>query len=706
MTIYQMTATFGKLQHETLTLKPGLNVITASNEWGKSTWCAFLCAMLYGLDTRAKSTKSNLADKERFAPWSGAPMSGRIDLNWNGRDITIERTTKQRIPMGEFRAYETATGVQVPELTAQNCGEMLLGVEESVFRRAGFIRQAELPVTQDESLRQRLNALVTTGDDTGRAQHLAQELKDLRNRCRYNRSGLLPQAEEERDTLEKQLEELTALSRNSARLKTQLEEIGSWLAQLYNHRQALAYQAAQEGAARLSKAETVRKNAEFRQSQCREACQGLPSREEAEKTIRDLRSLREDWSAILREQQEQPQKPRQPELPQPFSGMTPEEGMEMIRGDTKDLRMAKSTAGQRILIIMGVLGLLAAGGLCFLMAYIFAAVAGIASLVALVWGLWDVISARTKVRALQKKYGSAEPKRWAEPIQQFSQEWAAYEDALREYKEITSDLEVRLLVLRKRREALCGQQEPEKLIDQWQHVIELRDAADAADREARQAAEHCTAIQSMIKPAKKPSEPDHLTQSQEETDNLLAECTEEQQRLQNRLGQYQGRMETLGDARLLEKQLEQKKTRIAQLEDTYAALTIAQETLQQATQELQRRFAPRITRRAQELLSQMTGGRYSSILMLSDFSLEMNAQEEDTPRSSLWRSDGTIDQLYLALRLAVAEELTPDAPLVLDDVLVRFDDQRMKAAMELFKKLGKSRQIICFTCHKRESAVL
>ena len=41
-----MTATFGKLNHETLTLKPGLNVIQAPNEWGKSTWCAFLLAML------------------------------------------------------------------------------------------------------------------------------------------------------------------------------------------------------------------------------------------------------------------------------------------------------------------------------------------------------------------------------------------------------------------------------------------------------------------------------------------------------------------------------------------------------------------------------------------------------------------------------------------------------------------------------------
>ena len=64
MKIYKMTATFGKLQHETLTLKPGLNVITAPNEWGKSTWCAFLAAMLYGLDTRAKSTKSSLADQQ------------------------------------------------------------------------------------------------------------------------------------------------------------------------------------------------------------------------------------------------------------------------------------------------------------------------------------------------------------------------------------------------------------------------------------------------------------------------------------------------------------------------------------------------------------------------------------------------------------------------------------------------------------------
>ena len=180
MKIYSMTATFGKLENQTLTLQPGLNVIAAPNEWGKSTWCAFLVNMLYGLETRVKTTKTAIADKDRYAPWSGSPMSGRIDLHWDGRDITIERWSKGRTPMGEFRAYETQTGMEVAELTATTCGEMLLGVERSVFLRSGFLRLTDLPVTEDESLRRRLNALVTTGDESGAADVLGQKLKDLK----------------------------------------------------------------------------------------------------------------------------------------------------------------------------------------------------------------------------------------------------------------------------------------------------------------------------------------------------------------------------------------------------------------------------------------------------------------------------------------------------------------------------------------------
>ena len=139
MKIYSMTATFGKLNHDTLTLKPGLNVIEAPNEWGKSTWCAFILAMLYGIDTSSRSKKDFLPDKEHYAPWSGAPMSGRMDICWNGRDITIERSTKGRSIFGQFKAYETESGIEVAELTAANCGQMLLGVEQSVLDRKSVV---------------------------------------------------------------------------------------------------------------------------------------------------------------------------------------------------------------------------------------------------------------------------------------------------------------------------------------------------------------------------------------------------------------------------------------------------------------------------------------------------------------------------------------------------------------------------------------
>ena len=54
------------------------------------------------------------------------------------------------------------------------------------------------------------------------------------------------------------------------------------------------------------------------------------------------------------------------------------------------------------------------------------------------------------------------------------------------------------------------------------------------------------------------------------------------------------------------------------------------------------------------------------------------------------------------MRLAVADALIPGAPLVLDDALVRFDDQRLQATMEVLKDAAENRQVILFTCHSRE----
>ena len=321
MRIYSMTATFGKLDGQTLTLQPGLNVIHAPNEWGKSTWCAFLCAMLYGIDTRQRTSKDLLADKERYAPWSGKPMSGRMEICWEGRDITIERSTQGRVVFGNFRAYETATGLPVPQLTAENCGEILLGVEKSVFTRASFIRLSELPVTQDEALRRRLNALVTTGDESDASDTLAQKLKELKNACRHNKTGLLPQAQEQRSQLQAKLSRLQELQAQTQTLGQQQAQLEQQTKQLNNHLTALACEAAREHTRQVQQANGAKEDA-ARQLQLLEAqCQDLPSSMEAQARLEELQKLQQELIRLQTWELSLPLQPEQPHQTAPFYGM-------------------------------------------------------------------------------------------------------------------------------------------------------------------------------------------------------------------------------------------------------------------------------------------------------------------------------------------------------------------------------------------------
>ena len=702
MRIYRMTATFGKLEHETLTLVPGMNIITAPNEWGKSTWCAFLLAMLYGLDTRGKTTKTALADKERYAPWSGSPMSGRIDLRWQGKDITIERTTKGRIPMGEFRAYETETGVTVSQLNSRNCGEMLLGVEQTVFRRAGFIRLSDLPVTQDDALRRRLNALVTTGDESGDGERLARELKELKNRCRYNRTGLLPQAEGEREMLEGKLQELDGLEQQCRKLEARIGEAKSGIRELENHKAALEYAQAETGARHLEDAREAWNQAELNLAELETDFSTLPSREEAEEKLRQLKIFREQWDSAQMEAGILPELPQPPEPEEPFRGLTEEETMEMVRKDILAYEDCWDTPVLWIFWILGTIGAAAAACLFFMADWPYGLIALSIALLIFGVGLWKRNSMLQQVRYYEEKYGSDHPDQWMNLVRCHEKALKLYRKGLLEYQQARGDLDSRLAVLEKQKESLCGAQTPEETTEFWQNILHRWEEYHRIRREVQRTENHYRMLQDMAKPVRCPDMEDNMTYSAQETDRLLTDAREELQRLSSRLGQYQGRMETLGRREELQKQLTQTANRIVQLEQTYAALSLALETLAEAKLELQRRFAPRISGRARELLAEMTEGRYDRLTLSEDFSLLAGTGEENALQSILWRSDGTVDQLYLALRLAVAEELTPGAPLVLDDALVRFDDTRLKAALKILKDISRDKQVILFTCQSRE----
>ena len=691
-----MTATFGKLEHQTLILEPGLNILHAPNEWGKSTWCAFLVTMLYGLDTRERTTKATLADKERYAPWSGSPMSGRIDLCWQNRNITIERSSKGRTPMGVFRAYETDSGLDIPELTATNCGQMLLGVERSVFSRAGFLRLSDMSVTNDENLRHRLNALVTTGDDSGEAEALEQKLKDLKNRCRYNKSGLLPQAENYRDDLKSRLDQFSSLTAQYNGLQTRRQETDGRILTLENHLTALHYAAAQEDFRRVEAATQSWAGAKDRLNQCKIACQNLPTAQQAQEKLTFLSELRVEQDRIREQELQLPPQPEPIPVPTPFLGMTPEQAAEQAQSDAAAMPKATKSSVP-IQLWLGLLGAIAGVALT-----IFLPLVGVPVLCAAVALLALGLSTRSRQRknqtaaqALVNRYGTEDTACWLALARDYEQGWADYQNRLEQYRRSRWAFE-------ESRKALEQRMENVPPSAHWQAVLESWQALEQAEQETDRAQHHLEALQAMARTAQAPTQPDSLTLTEEQTRLQLRQARLEQDQLGEIMGRCQGQMKALGSEEAVRRDLEKAIQRVEELERTYAALDRALQTLNLAKIELQRRFAPRITQQAQELFRDLTDGRYDRMTLAQDLSVQAGAQGEDVLRSPLYRSDGTTDQLYLALRLAVARELTPEAPLILDDALVRFDDTRLSAAMDILRQEAQHKQVILFTCQTRE----
>ena len=604
MKLRKLTATFGCLDHATLEFSDGMTLIGAPNGSGKSTWCAFLRTMLYGMDTRQRDRKGIPADKNRYRPWSGAPMEGLLVCEHEGRVVELRRPSQSGVPMGDFSAVDAATGLPLPELSADTVGEILTGVSREVFDRSVFLRQTGLAVSPSQELERRITALVSSGDEDVSWTDADSQLKAWQRRRRYHRSGLLPQLEEE----ERQL--LDSQSETGA-LREALSEVQGRASSL--RRQLDQWEGGREPVSR-----------EALQRRYEEAQADL---EAAEERVRRLQSEADH-----------------PDYEEP------EELSQEVQEIQDDLRSRRHMMAGFILVVL--LLTLAIVGVYVLPRYdipyvpvewkeipefplIFSA-----ALVAVLWLLVLIFSTLKSI------------------------------SDYRDQKELSK---VRAL------------REEGTLRDAHQsHVLE------AALIQRDQARTYFEAIREQGGP--------YLPPEAEACRSSLHKAEEE-------LARLRGQLQAIGDPVLIDARLDEIREQSERLETDYVALDIAMDALRQADAQLQARFSPHLSKRAGDYFLQLTGGQYDQVSLTR--SLEVTVRETgglaDLPLSML--SQGTVDQLYLALRLAVADLLLPrpdTAPLVLDDALMTFDDSRLELALDCLAGLARNRQVILFTCQHRE----
>ncbi|MBQ1280980.1 MAG: hypothetical protein IIY16_01890 [Oscillospiraceae bacterium] len=722
MRIKHMHAVFGRLDHAELELGEGLNILELPNESGKSTWCAFLLAMFYGIDTAERAAKGVLPAKTKYKPWSGAAMEGRIELEWNGRDITIERTSKGRIPLGEFRAYETASGLPVRELTAANCGSTLLGVEKGVFERSAFLRQSGLAVSQDSALERRLGALVSSGEETVSYIATEQRLRDRRNACRHNQTGELPRTEALLASAEDKLAQIRRQQAELVSLRAEEEQLTAAITQSETILRGLR---AAENRKKREMLEQVKAQSLALAAAADTAAQTAASLPDEETLI----AWRQTWAQLQAERRALPvdavQLPQQPEVPAVFAGKQPDEIRAEAAAAVRDHETYAAAAVPQkqpmpwLAICAAVIAaVLAAIG------YLLYAIAPLA-LGACALGLWmrsrnadrrEAETAAFEAEQLLRRYDADSP----QALLQKAEHTAA---RLERWHADLAQAEAEQTKRREQAESLL--QREQAWLEKWdialgncssdpaaafEAALACRRTAERARQEADRAALQYAALEKTM-PAEDTEAPaPEVSPERYNASDIAAKKAAAEQRLgdvRHRLAVGLGHIGALGDPAELESVREQAEERIARLRRQHRALTLAMDTLAAANDALQTRFAPQISRRAAEIMHTLTDGRYEQVLLDRTLAIEARETGAVAAHALPTLSQGTADQLYLAVRLSICDAVLPaDAPVVLDDALANFDDARAACAVKLLAQLGADRQILLFTCQSRENMIL
>ena len=634
MMIKRLDATFGKLEGESLELHDGLNVISAPNESGKSTWCAFVRAMLYGVDSSERQKAGFLPDKMRFAPWSGSAMQGSMQLESGGKDITITRTTKTAsAPMREFSAVYTGTSVSVEGLNGNNVGEMLTGVSRDVFRRSAFVEQGKVAVTHSAELEKRISAIVSSGDEDCSFTEADGRLRQWQRKRRFNRHGRLPELEDELSHKKQLLAELSDAAQQRENMSAELERAKQECERIE--------------AEVIESRKVVRKEALSSLQGVRNEVNAATERHDKAAERRD--SCRAALCACA------------------IGERKPEEAKAEVKTDLENSMKLKERSERKsspvlAIILMILCGALVAAGFLLpdlmIHAFIAAAVAlaaGIALFIRASRRKTEKYEAAKQRRKILAKYKAESEDDIAASIDEYLELYKNYAEAQRAEKESAEAL----AVVRRRQE-----QAESKTLTQLDFT--------GGDNQAAQLSRRLT--------------------------EARAKCS----RISAQMAEHSGRLAAMGDPLVLGSEISRMEAEYAEISAEYDAIALAIDTMRKADEDIQSRFSPALGKLAAEYMQFVTDGKYDGVMLDRDFSATVHEAGGNVPRNAEYLSAGTLDLMYLAVRLAVCSLALPESancPLIIDDALVNFDADRRRQAMALLEKIAQERQVILFACN-------
>ena len=143
-----------------------------------------------------------------------------------------------------------------------------------------------------------------------------------------------------------------------------------------------------------------------------------------------------------------------------------------------------------------------------------------------------------------------------------------------------------------------------------------------------------------------------------------------------------------------------------ELEEKNKCLQATKQLLEKAYEKMKNTITPKFTQNLSNMVQKISNGKYQKVSIHEDKGLIVELENGEYIPASLL-SIGTIDQLYLSLRLSMLDEISEEKmPIILDEAFAYFDDERLKNSLLFLEQKSEEYQIILFTCTKREKKIL
>lgn len=143
----------------------------------------------------------------------------------------------------------------------------------------------------------------------------------------------------------------------------------------------------------------------------------------------------------------------------------------------------------------------------------------------------------------------------------------------------------------------------------------------------------------------------------------------------------------------------EKRNQISEQDQILEGLRLAYSRIEKLAAEHQSRYGGRLQKRISEIMGELTGGKYGTVVLEEGFCPVLHTGDYSLTLDQV--SQGTAEQLYFALRMAAGEILCEEElPLILDEMFAMYDQKRLEAA--LLWLAAHKKQVILFTCQNRE----